>query len=286
MPKKMRRGFTVTELLVYMAVAATALASVFVIHNMAQRASTTSQTNVTLQRTMRSILERVTREVRWATNLELITAEHQDYAADPSDYDTDYIYIRLNSGNVQMLRWNQAQSTWTISNLNETGFTEIDSFSVNLEAAGSRKILSLDVTARDAATKRSFEANTSVVVLNGALSELGVSSNKLRFQPPPDIDFQTEEQGPAPDPDPPPDPEPDPEPAQILTVNGIEYETWGGNNHLRVFVDVQDENNSSVSGASVSVELKRDGNPYTSSSGTTGNNGRVTFNFQQAPSGT
>lgn len=288
--RKMRRGFTITELLVYMAVAATALASILAIHNMGQRASTISQTNVTLQRSMRTILERVTREVRWATNLEVITEDHQDYETDHSAYDSNYIYLRLDSGNVQMLRWNQAQSAWTISHLNETGFTNVESFSVNLEIASGRELLLIEVATRDSYTQRIYEASTAVVALNGTSSEPGAFSHMIRYQPPPVLSFESGEQGQDPQPDPEPeDPQPEdpePEPTPTLTVTSISYEPWGGSNHLRVHANVRDENNSAVSDASISIELILDGSVYSSQTESTESDGKATYTFKSISSGT
>jgi hypothetical protein len=74
-----------------------------------------------------------------------------------------------------------------------------------------------------------------------------------------------------------------------VSVAAIAYSTHGGprrDRHLAVVVRVVDGADVPVPGASVSIELKHNGNIYGTASGSTGSNGEVGFSFNNAPSGT
>jgi subtilisin len=71
-----------------------------------------------------------------------------------------------------------------------------------------------------------------------------------------------------------------------MTVSGISYATEGKGRHLLVTVWVVDGSEYPVSGATVSIDLYLDNTMRSSSSGTTGSNGGVTFKYPNAPSGT
>ena len=77
------------------------------------------------------------------------------------------------------------------------------------------------------------------------------------------------------------------EPTQVK-VDSITYATQGGKDgkkHLDIVVALVDDLSNSVGGASVSINLYRDGNFIASGTGTTGTNGTVTFKLNNAPSG-
>ena len=74
-----------------------------------------------------------------------------------------------------------------------------------------------------------------------------------------------------------------------VSVSSITYATEGGKNsdrHLLITVALEDDAGNPVAGASVSVEVDCNGNPYSSGTGTTGTDGTVTFKLPNAPSGT
>ena len=73
-----------------------------------------------------------------------------------------------------------------------------------------------------------------------------------------------------------------------LVVNSIDYTTSGGKDgtkHLQVIIRIFDDFGP-VSGATVNIDMTLDGGPDVSFSGTTGLDGRVSFNRSNAPSGT
>jgi hypothetical protein len=74
-----------------------------------------------------------------------------------------------------------------------------------------------------------------------------------------------------------------------VSVASITYATQGGrygDKHLSVTVALVDDLGGPVAGASVSIELYRDGGLDASGTGTTGTDGTVTFTRNNAPSGT
>lgn len=74
-----------------------------------------------------------------------------------------------------------------------------------------------------------------------------------------------------------------------VQVTSISYATSGGkNNNRHLYITVQVNNNlgSPVSGASISIQLRRNGSTLSSITGTTGTSGTVTFVYNNAPSGT
>ncbi|MBE0467893.1 MAG: S8 family serine peptidase [Candidatus Desulforudis sp.] len=75
----------------------------------------------------------------------------------------------------------------------------------------------------------------------------------------------------------------------VSVVDPITYATSGGrlgDKHLHVTIALVDDSGQPVSGASVSIELSRDGSVVISPDGTTGSSGTVTFSYNNAPSGT
>jgi subtilisin family serine protease len=90
------------------------------------------------------------------------------------------------------------------------------------------------------------------------------------------------------EPDPDPEPEPEPEPGDvIMQVSGIVYATRANNRHLDVSLTVLEKDSTTpVSNVSVSVEFYRNNALYANRTGTTGSDGKVTFSFNNAPSGT
>ena len=79
-------------------------------------------------------------------------------------------------------------------------------------------------------------------------------------------------------------------PAQATTVSVslITYATGGGKNndkHLLITVALVDDLGNPVSGASVSIDLSRDGSPVGSGTSTTGSDGTVTFSLKNARPG-
>lgn len=82
---------------------------------------------------------------------------------------------------------------------------------------------------------------------------------------------------------------PPPPPGSTVNVDSITYATEGGRNgdkHLLVFVHVVDNLGGDVVGASVSVELFRDGSSAGTATGITGANGVAGFTLKNARSGT
>ncbi len=76
--------------------------------------------------------------------------------------------------------------------------------------------------------------------------------------------------------------------ATNVVVDSIAYATDGGKNqdkHLLITVALVDNLGGVVSGASVAINLSRDGSVVASGTGTTGSNGTVTFSYKNAPSG-
>jgi len=74
-----------------------------------------------------------------------------------------------------------------------------------------------------------------------------------------------------------------------VSVGSITYATEGGKNqdrHLLITVALMDDLGQAVSGASVSIDLYRDGSKIASGTGTTGTGGTLTFSLKNAPSGT
>jgi subtilisin len=77
--------------------------------------------------------------------------------------------------------------------------------------------------------------------------------------------------------------------ATTASVSSITYATTGGKHndkHLNITVTVNDNLGNVVSGASVSINLSRNGSVVGSGSGTTGSSGTVTFVYSNAPPGT
>ena len=79
-------------------------------------------------------------------------------------------------------------------------------------------------------------------------------------------------------------------PAQATTVSvsSITYAAEGGRNndkHLLITVALVDDLGNPVSGASVSIDLSRDGSPVGSGTSTTGSDGTVTFSLKNARPG-
>ena len=76
--------------------------------------------------------------------------------------------------------------------------------------------------------------------------------------------------------------------ATTVSVNGITYATEGGKNqdkHLLITVALVDDLGNLAAGASVSIDLFRDGSLAGSGTGTTGADGTVTFSLKNAKSG-
>ena len=76
--------------------------------------------------------------------------------------------------------------------------------------------------------------------------------------------------------------------ATTVSVDSITYATEGGKNkykHLLITVALVDDLGNQVSGASVSIDLFRDGSLVGSGTGTTGTDGTVTFTLKNAASG-
>jgi hypothetical protein len=86
-----------------------------------------------------------------------------------------------------------------------------------------------------------------------------------------------------------PSPAPTPTPSgSSAIVSDITYATEGGRNqdkHLLITVSVVDVLNDPVGGASVSIDLFRDGPEIASGTGTTGTDGTVTFSLKNAAAG-
>jgi subtilisin len=77
--------------------------------------------------------------------------------------------------------------------------------------------------------------------------------------------------------------------ATSVSVSSINYATSGGKNsskNLNIKLQLNNNVGSGVSGASVSIELSRNGAVLGSATGTTGTSGSVTFVYNNAPSGT
>ncbi len=76
--------------------------------------------------------------------------------------------------------------------------------------------------------------------------------------------------------------------ATTVTVSSIVYTTEGGRNqdkHLLITITLVDDFGASISGASVSIDLSRDGGVVGSGSGTTGASGTLTFSLKNIKSG-
>jgi subtilisin len=83
--------------------------------------------------------------------------------------------------------------------------------------------------------------------------------------------------------------QPPPPPSGTSKVSSIGYATnggKGGTKNLVVTLTVKDQNNANLSGASVSITIKRGTATYGTASGTTGANGQVSFTASNAPVGT
>lgn len=77
--------------------------------------------------------------------------------------------------------------------------------------------------------------------------------------------------------------------ATSVSVSVVTYATGGGKNqdkHLLITVALVDDLGNVVSGASMSIDLFRDGSPSGSGTGATGTDGSVTFSLKNAKSGT
>jgi hypothetical protein len=72
----------------------------------------------------------------------------------------------------------------------------------------------------------------------------------------------------------------------VVSVESISYATAAKGKHLNITVGVEDDFGAPVSGASVSIDLLYDGILDLQSSGTTGDDGTVTFRRNNAPAGT
>jgi subtilisin len=72
----------------------------------------------------------------------------------------------------------------------------------------------------------------------------------------------------------------------MVSVDSISYELTNLNRDLKVKLALLDQTNNTVSGAIVSITLKRDGKAVSSSTGTTLSDGTVTFLYKRAKSGT
>lgn len=80
----------------------------------------------------------------------------------------------------------------------------------------------------------------------------------------------------------------DPPSVGEVTVSGINYTTSGGrlqDRHLHITIALKDDEGKAVSGAAVSIEVYRNSGLFSTSSGTTGSDGTVTFNYSNHPSG-
>ena len=76
--------------------------------------------------------------------------------------------------------------------------------------------------------------------------------------------------------------------ATSVSVDSISYARDGGRSgdkHLPITVALVDNLDNSVAGASVSIDVSRDGRYYGSGTGTTGSDGTVTFQASNAPQG-
>jgi hypothetical protein len=76
--------------------------------------------------------------------------------------------------------------------------------------------------------------------------------------------------------------------ANSVGVESIAYATTGGkknDKHLNITVHARDNDGRAVSGASVSIELSREGSRIATATGTTGGSGTITFVYNNAPSG-
>lgn len=80
-----------------------------------------------------------------------------------------------------------------------------------------------------------------------------------------------------------------PPPAGTVSVESIIYATTGGRNqdkHLLVTITLKDDAGTAVSGASVSIDLYLSSTIFDSVTGTSGDDGTITFQYNNAPSGT
>ncbi|MDK1080170.1 MAG: S8 family serine peptidase [Anaerolineae bacterium] len=76
--------------------------------------------------------------------------------------------------------------------------------------------------------------------------------------------------------------------AAVASVDSISYSTGGGKNsdkHLSITIALVDDTGNLVVGASVSIDLSRDGSFIASGTGTTGTDGTVTFTLNNAAAG-
>lgn len=76
--------------------------------------------------------------------------------------------------------------------------------------------------------------------------------------------------------------------ATTVSVTSVTYATDGGKNgdkHLLITVALEDNLGNAVSGATVSIDLSRNGAFYGAGAGTTGTGGTLTFMTKNAPSG-
>lgn len=79
-----------------------------------------------------------------------------------------------------------------------------------------------------------------------------------------------------------------PDVATSVSVESITYATEGGKNgdkHLLITLTLKDDLGGSVAGASVSIDLYRDGGLITSGTATTGSSGTLTFSLKNARAG-
>ena len=89
-------------------------------------------------------------------------------------------------------------------------------------------------------------------------------------------------------PAPSPTPSPLPSPGGVAVVSSITYATEGGKNsnaHLLTTLTVVDDIGNAVSGATVSIDLNRNGSRIASGTGMTGTNGKITFKLRNAAPG-
>ena len=70
-----------------------------------------------------------------------------------------------------------------------------------------------------------------------------------------------------------------------MSVSSITYSTSGKGKHLNIHIAVVDEDGGPVSGASVSIDLDRNGSLNARGTGTTNSNGTLSFIRRNAPSG-
>ncbi|MFW6163548.1 MAG: Ig-like domain-containing protein, partial [Planctomycetota bacterium] len=74
-----------------------------------------------------------------------------------------------------------------------------------------------------------------------------------------------------------------------VSVDSVSYNAYGGrenNKHLDITVALVDDLGNPVGGASVSIDVSLNGDSYASDTGTTGDDGTVTFGLKNIPFGT